>query len=63
MAAYKDMIRATSTPGAPWHVIPADEKWFTWLAVAAVIIEALEQLDLKYPGACRTEKGSPRAAE
>jgi PPK2 family polyphosphate:nucleotide phosphotransferase len=49
MAAYEDMIRATSTPEAPWHVIPADEKWFTWLAVAAVIIEALEQLDLKYP--------------
>ena len=49
MTVYEDMIRATSTEHAPWHVIPADNKWFTRLAVAATIIRALEELDLSYP--------------
>jgi PPK2 family polyphosphate:nucleotide phosphotransferase len=49
MTAYEDMIRATSTEWAPWHVIPADNKWFTRLAVAATVIRALEKLDLAYP--------------
>ena len=47
--AYQDMIRGTATPEAPWHVIPADNKWFTRLVVAATIIDRLEALDLKYP--------------
>ena len=42
MAAYEDMIRATSRPNAPWYVVPADHKWFTRLVVAAALIEALE---------------------
>ncbi len=49
MTAYEDMIRATSTEWSPWHVIPADNKWFTRLAVAATVIRALEKLDLAYP--------------
>ena len=49
MAAYEDMIRATSRPGAPWYVVPADHKWFTRLVVAAAVIEALEGLDLSPP--------------
>ena len=49
MTAYEDAIRATSTPWAPWHVVPADHKWFTRLVVAATIIRALQGLDLKYP--------------
>jgi PPK2 family polyphosphate:nucleotide phosphotransferase len=49
MTAYEDMIRATSTEWAPWHVIPADNKWFTRLAVAATMTWALEQLELAYP--------------
>jgi PPK2 family polyphosphate:nucleotide phosphotransferase len=49
MTAYEDLIRATSTEWAPWHVIPADNKWFTRLAVAATVIRALEKLDLAYP--------------
>ena len=49
MAAYEDMIRATSRPGAPWYVVPADHKWFTRLVVAAAVIEALEGLDLSFP--------------
>ena len=46
MSAYEDMIRNTSTKCAPWHVVPADHKWFTRLAVAEAIIDALEALDL-----------------
>jgi PPK2 family polyphosphate:nucleotide phosphotransferase len=49
MRAYEDMIAATSTDWAPWHVVPADNKWFTRLAVAATVIRALEKLDLAYP--------------
>jgi PPK2 family polyphosphate:nucleotide phosphotransferase len=49
MAAYQDMIRATSRPSAPWYVVPADHKWFTRLVVAAAVIDALEGLDLSYP--------------
>jgi PPK2 family polyphosphate:nucleotide phosphotransferase len=47
--AYEEMIAATSTKHAPWYVIPADHKWFTHLAVAAAVIEALEDLHLSYP--------------
>lgn len=49
MRAYEEAIRATATRAAPWFVVPADNKWFTRLVVAAVIVEALEQLDPAYP--------------
>ena len=49
MSAYEDMIRGTSRPEAPWHVVPSDNKPFARLVVAAAIVEALEGLDLKYP--------------
>jgi PPK2 family polyphosphate:nucleotide phosphotransferase len=49
MHAYESALGATSTEDAPWYVIPADHKWFTRLAVAQVIIEALESLDLQFP--------------
>jgi PPK2 family polyphosphate:nucleotide phosphotransferase len=49
MACYEDAIRHTATPWAPWVVVPADNKWFTHLVVASAIIDALEQLDLRYP--------------
>ncbi|HEU4416495.1 MAG TPA: polyphosphate kinase 2 family protein [Candidatus Angelobacter sp.] len=49
MQAYEDMIRHTSTPEAPWYVIPADHKWFTHIAASSVIIETLEELDLHFP--------------
>jgi PPK2 family polyphosphate:nucleotide phosphotransferase len=47
--AYEDMIRNTATKHAPWYVVPADNKWFTHLVVAAAIVETLEDLDLSYP--------------
>jgi PPK2 family polyphosphate:nucleotide phosphotransferase len=49
MDAYEDMIRATATKPAPWYVVPADNKWFTRVVVAAAIIEALADLDLQFP--------------
>lgn len=49
MHAYEEMIANTSTPRAPWFVIPADNKWFTRLAVAAAIVDTLDDLDLSYP--------------
>jgi len=49
MAAYEDTIRRTATPEAPWYVVPADNKWFTRVVVAAAVIDALASLDLDYP--------------
>ena len=49
MDAYEDMIRHTSTPHAPWYVVPADTKWVTRLVVAAAVVDALQDLALHYP--------------
>jgi PPK2 family polyphosphate:nucleotide phosphotransferase len=49
MGAYESMIRHTSAPWAPWVVVPADKKWYARLVIVATIIEALEELNLKYP--------------
>ncbi len=65
MAAYEDAIRETSTPEAPWYVIPADKKWFTRLAVAGALVDALDGLKLSYPkveGAALEELEKARAA-
>lgn len=49
MEAYEDMIRNTATSYAPWYVVPADNKWFTRVAVAAAVIDTLADLNLAYP--------------
>jgi PPK2 family polyphosphate:nucleotide phosphotransferase len=49
MAAYEDMIRHTSTPEAPWFIVPADHKWFTRIVVAAALVQELQALKLDYP--------------
>jgi PPK2 family polyphosphate:nucleotide phosphotransferase len=49
MSAYDDMIRHTATEWAPWHVVPADRKWFTRLIVSAIIIDAIQSLDPRFP--------------
>ena len=49
MDAYQTMIRETATPESPWYVVPADNKWFTRIVVAAAIVDALASLDLHYP--------------
>jgi len=47
--AYEEMIRNTASKYAPWYVVPADNKWFTHLVVAGVVVETLEELGLAYP--------------
>ena len=49
MQAFEEAIRATAAKHAPWFVVPADNKWFTRLVVAAAVVEAMENLDLAYP--------------
>jgi PPK2 family polyphosphate:nucleotide phosphotransferase len=49
MGAYEDMIRKTASKAAPWYVVPADNKWFTRVVVASILIDALVSLDLHYP--------------
>jgi PPK2 family polyphosphate:nucleotide phosphotransferase len=49
MEAYEEMIRETATEYAPWYVVPANNKWFTRIVVAAAVIDALASLDLRYP--------------
>jgi polyphosphate kinase 2 (PPK2 family) len=56
--AYEDMIRNTATKHSPWYVVPADNKWFTRVGVAAAVIDTLVSLDLAYP-----EVDSTRLAE
>jgi hypothetical protein len=47
--AYSEMLSHTSTEWAPWHVLPADHKWFTRVCAAAVIAETLIDIDPQYP--------------
>ena len=49
MHAFEEAIRATASKHAPWYVVPADNKWFTRLLVAAAIVAAVEELDLTFP--------------
>jgi len=63
MTAYEEMFNATSTPYAPWYIIPADHKWFTRLAVVSAICETLDNLNLKYPEASKEQKEALLAAK
>ena len=47
--AFSAMLSATSTEWAPWHVIPADHRWFARVAAAGVIVDALSRIDPRYP--------------
>ena len=62
MRAYDEAIRATASKNAPWFVVPADNKWFTRLVVAAAIVEAVEKLDLEYPKVTPDQKKDLAAA-
>jgi PPK2 family polyphosphate:nucleotide phosphotransferase len=48
-AAYQDMIHHTSTKHAPWHIVPADHKWFARVVIGSTIVSALDKLDLHFP--------------
>jgi PPK2 family polyphosphate:nucleotide phosphotransferase len=63
MAAYQEMIRATATREAPWYVVPADNKWYTRIVVAAAIVDALSSLDLHYPTVDRARLAELAAAK
>jgi PPK2 family polyphosphate:nucleotide phosphotransferase len=49
MAAYEDALTRCNTPWAPWHIVPANKKWYRNLVVSSAIVEALERLDMRYP--------------
>jgi PPK2 family polyphosphate:nucleotide phosphotransferase len=48
-AAYQEVIRHTSSEAAPWHVVPADHKWFARVVIGSTIVSALDKLDLQFP--------------
>ena len=54
-AVYQDIVRHTSTPHAPWFVVPADHKWFARVVIGSVIVSALDGLNLRFP---RVDKAS-----
>jgi PPK2 family polyphosphate:nucleotide phosphotransferase len=62
MTAYEEMITATSKKHAPWYVVPADNKWYTRLVVAAAIVDAMEELKLQYPKLTAEQKKQLAAA-
>lgn len=49
MQAYEDALSRCSTLWAPWHIIPADRKWYRNLLVSQILVETLEELDMRYP--------------
>jgi PPK2 family polyphosphate:nucleotide phosphotransferase len=61
--AYEDMIRNTAMEQAPWFVVPADNKWFTRIVVSAVVIDALNSLNLAYPKVDAAKKKELQAAK
>jgi polyphosphate kinase 2 (PPK2 family) len=62
MKAYEETIRATATKESPWFVVPADQKWFTRIVVAAAVIDALAGMDLKYPKVTAAMRADNEAA-
>jgi PPK2 family polyphosphate:nucleotide phosphotransferase len=54
-AVYQDIVRHTSTPVAPWHVVPADHKWFARVVIGSTTVRALDALNLRFP---RVDKAS-----
>ena len=60
MAVYQDIVRHTSTPLAPWHVVPADHKWFARVVIGSAIVSTLETLNLRFP---RADKASSQEFE
>jgi len=60
--AYEDMICRTSKEHAPWYVVPADNKWFTRLVVAAAVVDTLKDLKLSYPKVDSAQKAELQKA-
>jgi polyphosphate kinase 2 (PPK2 family) len=49
IAAYEAVLSRTSTPWAPWYIVPADRKWYRNLVISQVLVDALDGLDMRYP--------------
>src|SRR5205823_9900408 len=56
-AAYQEVIRNTSTKSAPWHIVPADHKWFARVVIGSAIVSALDRLDLHFPDVDEADRG------
>jgi hypothetical protein len=54
--AFEQAIRKTTQNHAPWYVIPADDKWYARLAIAAIIYKEFERLELSYPTVSESQK-------
>ena len=63
MVAYEEMIAATSSKHSPWYVVPADNKWYTRLVVAAAIVDTLKDLKLAYPSVAPEKRKRLQAAK
>lgn len=62
-AAYQDLIRNTSARHAPWHVVPADHKWFARVVISSAIVSAMEKLDLHFPEVDKSDTGNVKKAK
>jgi PPK2 family polyphosphate:nucleotide phosphotransferase len=62
MAAYEEMLEQTSTPWAPWYVIPADHKWVTRALVARIVTRGIKLLDPKHPEVAKEQRALIEAA-
>jgi PPK2 family polyphosphate:nucleotide phosphotransferase len=60
--AFEQMLQHTSTEWAPWHVIPADHKWFSHLSTSAVLLETMRGLDPQYPSVSDADRAALKAA-
>jgi PPK2 family polyphosphate:nucleotide phosphotransferase len=61
-SAYEKMIRNTASKHAPWVVVPADNKWFSRLLVAATVVDALSDMNLEYPKLTPEQRAALQAA-
>jgi PPK2 family polyphosphate:nucleotide phosphotransferase len=61
--AYEETIRNTATKESPWYIVPADNKWFSRVVVAAAVIDALDSLDLQYPKVGKHQRKELAAAK
>jgi len=62
-AAYQDLIRNTSARHAPWHVVPADHKWFARVVISSAMVSAMEKLDLHFPEVDKSDTGNVKKAK
>ena len=49
MQAYEDVLSKTSTPWAPWYVVPANKKWYRDLVISTILVDTLKSLNMNYP--------------